>query len=58
MTTTAPTAKETKLKLLDQLAYILDNTEPDSEWRQTVEYAIEATFELVREDQADFGRFI
>ena len=52
------THEATKPTLADQLAYILEHTGPDSQWRRTVEYKIEATYELVKEDRADFGGFI
>ena len=41
------------LTLADQLAYILENTTLDSQWRRTVEYTVEATYELVREELED-----
>ena len=39
--------------LAEKLAYILDNTSPDSPWRQTVEYTVTATYELLREEHGD-----
>ena len=42
-----------ELTLVEKLAYILDNAPPDSPWRQTVEYTVEATYELIREERGD-----
>ena len=51
---TAETQQVTKPTLADQLAYILDNTQPESQWREAVEYTVEATYELLREERGDF----
>ena len=42
-----------ELTLAEKLAYILDNASPGSQWRQTVEYTVEATYELIREEHGD-----
>ncbi len=52
------TQEVTNPTLADQLAYILDHTGPDSQWRKTVEYTIEATYESIREEHGDFDGLI
>ena len=51
MTATTNTQIETQVTLAEKLAYILDNAPPDSQWRQTVEYTVNTTYELIREEQ-------
>ena len=54
MTAASNTQTEAETTLAEKLAYILDNAPPDSQWRQTVEYNVSTTYELIREERGDF----
>ncbi len=53
MTAARNTQTEAETTLAQKLAYILDNAPPDSQWRQTVEYTVNTTYELIREERGD-----